>query len=246
MPESNEPFENYLSRHYAHLGDQARFRAGRKRQLQRTYGALLPADRAAELLEIGPGYGQLLELLRQDLGYSRTTAIDVSREVVDFCNRLMPGSTAQVEDTVAWLGANGARFDRIFVLHVLEHLSKPLASAWVRALHGALRPGGRLVVEVPNMANFLTSGYLRWADLTHESGYSELSLRSLLESGGFTGFHCFEDRLPGPGPKAFLAGVFRAAARSLQRTVYRGYELPVPEVLTPALCAVATRDPARP
>jgi SAM-dependent methyltransferase len=246
MPEANAEFQDYLSRHYAHIGDQARFRSARKRQLQRTYVEVLPADRAAEMLEIGPGYGQWLELLRKDLGYTHAVAIDVSHEVVAFCNQLLPGSTSHVADTVAMLAANPARFERIFVLHVLEHLPKPVAQAWMRALLGALRPGGQLVVEVPNMANFMTNGYLRWADLTHEAGYSELSLRVLLESGGFTDCRCFEDRLPGGSVKSLAAGVFRGAARWLQRTVYRGYELPVPQVLTPSLCAVASRPPERP
>ena len=54
-------FEDYLSRHLAHLGDPERYRARRKRQLIATYRRFLPESRDAELLEIGPGYGQWLE-----------------------------------------------------------------------------------------------------------------------------------------------------------------------------------------
>lgn len=241
MPAENPDFRDYLSRHYAHLGDQAKHREGRKRQLLHTYRRLLPASLDAEMLEVGPGYGQLLEALRRDLGYRNAVAVDLSREVADFCNGLLPGSTTYAEDTVAFLRANERRFERVFVMHVLEHVPRPAAGELVRALYGALKPGGRLVVELPNMACLFTGGYLRYADLTHEAGYTEQSLRQLLEAGGFAGVECFEERIPALGPKGVAAGAFRALARFAQRVIYKGYELPVPAVLTPALCATAVR-----
>jgi len=241
VPAENPDFRDYLSRHYAHLGDAERHREGKKRQLLLTYRRLLPASLDAEMLEVGPGYGQLLEALREGLGYRNAIAVDLSHEVVDFCNGRMPGSTTYADDTVAYLRANAGRFERVFVLHVLEHVPKAGASELVRALRAALRPGGRLVVELPNMANLLTGGYLRFADLTHEAGYTEQSLRQLLESAGFEQVECFEERIPAAGPKGVAARAFRALARVAQRIVYKGYELPVPKVLTPALCATAVR-----
>ncbi len=241
MTGESSAFADYLSRHYARLGDHEKHRAGKQRQLLRTYRHLLPADLAAELLEIGPGYGQLLELLRRDLGYARAIAVDVSQEVVDFCNGRLPGSTARVADTALWLRANPKRFERIFALHVLEHLPPAAAQDLMRGIREALRPGGRCVIEVPNMANLLTGGYLRHADLTHETGFTEHSLGQLLESAGLAEVECFEERLAPDGLKSLAAGAFRALARLAQRTVYRGYELPVPTVLTPALCATAAR-----
>lgn len=243
MTDPRSGFEDYLSRHYRHLGDQARHRARKKRQLLATYRFALPTDRDAEMLEIGPGYGQLLELLRRDLGYVRTTAIDLSEEVAEFCNRALPGSTERVTDTVAYLEAHGGRFERVFALHVLEHVPRAEAPGLARAIRGALRPGGRVVLEVPNLANLLTGSYLRYADLTHEWGYAESSLRHLLEAAGFVDVECFEERRPADEIKGLLAGAFRGGARWLQRAIYRGYELPVPDVLTPALCAVASRPP---
>src|SRR5262249_52480744 len=135
-------FEDYLSRHYAHLGDQRRFRARRKRQLLRTYAHLLPPARDAALLEIGPGYGQWLEALRVDRGYTRAMAVDLSAEVVEFCNGAMPGSTTQVHDTVEYLERNAGCFRRIFAFHVLEHVERGGLLPLVRAIRGALEPGG--------------------------------------------------------------------------------------------------------
>jgi 2-polyprenyl-3-methyl-5-hydroxy-6-metoxy-1,4-benzoquinol methylase len=237
----NPDFRDYLTRHYAHLGDQARHREGKKRQLLHTYAHLLPEARDAAMLEIGPGFGQLLEGLRRDRGYANAVALDLSREVVEFCNGLMPGSTEYAADTGAWLRAHADRFDRIFVLHVLEHVARTEVEGLVRAVRGALKPGGRVIVELPNMANLLTGGYLRYADRTHEWGYTEQSLRQLLEAAGFTEVRCFEERLPAADVKGLAANAFRALARLAQRVIYKGYELPVPAVLTPSLCATAVR-----
>jgi SAM-dependent methyltransferase len=243
MADEHPQFVNYLTRHYAHLGDHAKHRAGKKRQLLRTYGRLLPRDRDAEMLEIGPGYGQLLELLRRDLGYGRACAIDLSREVVDFCNERLPDSTSYEPDTIRYLQRHPGRFERVFALHVLEHVPKAAALEMVRAIRDALRPDGSFVLEVPNMANVLTAGYLRYADLTHESGYTETSLRHLLESAGLVEVECFEERIPVEGVKSVLAACLRGGAHFAQRMIYKGYQLPVPKVLSPALCATAARPP---
>jgi SAM-dependent methyltransferase len=234
-------FDDYLTRHYSRLGDQERHRAGRKRQLLRTYGRLLPADREARILEIGPGHGQFLELLRQDLGYRNAVAVDVSREVVEFCNGRMPGSASLVTDTAAQVRAQAGTLDAVIAFHVLEHLPGGEPLAMVQAIAAALKPGGRLLVEVPNMANPLTGGYLRYADLTHVGGFAESSLRHLLEAGGLADVACFEEATGGTGLKDLLARTFRALARFKLHLVYRGYELPPPAVLSPALCATAVR-----
>lgn len=246
MGHEKAEFRDYLSRHYAHLGDQAKHREGKKRQLLLTYAHLLPEARDAAMLEIGPGFGQLLEALRKDRGYGNAVAVDLSREVVDFCNGLMPGSTEYTEEPSAWLQARAGRFDRVFVLHVLEHVPRAEVESFVRAILGALKPGGRVIVELPNLANVFTGSYLRYADRTHEWGYTEQSLRQLLEAAGFADVRCFEERIPYEGLKGAAARTFRALARLAQRVIYKGYELPVPTVLTPALCATAVRPPERP
>jgi len=246
VPHEHPAFRDYLTRHYAHLGDHARHREGKKRQLLLTYGALLPPSRDAAMLEIGPGYGQLLEALRVDRGYANAVAIDLSREVVEFCNERMPGSTTWVEDTAAWLRAHEGRFERVFLLHVLEHVPADRVESLLGDVLHALAPGGRVVVELPNMANVFTGNYLRWADRTHEWGGTEQSVRQLLESAGFHDVRCFEERIPASGAKGMLANLFRALARTVQLAIYRGYELPVPRVLTPALCATAVRPAGSP
>jgi hypothetical protein len=53
-----------------------------------------------------------------------------------------------------------------------------------RAAAGALRPGGRLVIQTCN-ANSPVFGSVRYADLTHVTAFTPLSLRQLLLAAGF-------------------------------------------------------------
>ena len=241
MTSDPREFTRYLSTHCAHLGDQGRYRERKKRQLLRTYAHLLPQRRDADLLEIGPGHGQWLEALRVDRGYSNAVAIDISEEVVDFCNGVLPGSTTLVSDTVEFLIRRPGCFERIFVFHVLEHVPRGEQARLLAAILGSLKPGGLCLIEVPNMANAWIAAFLRYGDFTHETGFTELSMRQLLTSCGFADVRCFEERVDVRDPRGLLAGAFRQLMGACQRFVYRGYQIPVPAVLTPALCTSASR-----
>lgn len=86
-----------------------------------------------------------------------------------------------------------APFDAVVCADVLEHLARP--EELLTRIHGWLRPGGRLFVSLPNVANVsirvaLLLGHFRYTergilDRTHLSFYTLASARHLLESSGF-------------------------------------------------------------
>ncbi len=102
-------------------------------------------------------------------------------------------------------------FDLVNCGDVLEHLTNPWAA--LEKMHSVLRPGGHLVLSVPNMghwtvvrsllqgsleylpAGLLNRGHLRW--------FTETSLRSALEDAGFT-VENLERRQPPPTPQGRL------------------------------------------
>jgi SAM-dependent methyltransferase len=80
-----------------------------------------------------------------------------------------------------------AAFDAACAFHVVEHLEAPRAA--LAAVHAALRPGGHLLVEVPN-AESAAAGRrgASWQPLDlpyHVGHYGPRSLRTLLERSGF-------------------------------------------------------------
>lgn len=80
-----------------------------------------------------------------------------------------------------------AAYDAITLWHTLEHLSEPLAA--LRRLRPALRPGGRLWVEVPNADGWAaraTGAGWRHLDLPrHRFHFTPTSLRLILDLSGF-------------------------------------------------------------
>jgi 2-polyprenyl-3-methyl-5-hydroxy-6-metoxy-1,4-benzoquinol methylase len=81
-----------------------------------------------------------------------------------------------------------SQFDVVLLVHVLEHLRDPLAS--LTHLRKMLQPGGRLYVEVPNVAGpHAAPGKL--FHYAHIFNFTHLTLRMLGEAAGLTVKHQF-------------------------------------------------------
>jgi SAM-dependent methyltransferase len=91
-----------------------------------------------------------------------------------------------------------AAYDAITLWHTLEHLSEPLAV--LRRLRPALRPSGRLLVEVPNAAGWVARATgAAWLHLDlprHRFHFTPASLRLILD---LAGFHLLQlEHIPSP------------------------------------------------
>ncbi|MBL9202937.1 MAG: class I SAM-dependent methyltransferase [Opitutaceae bacterium] len=78
------------------------------------------------------------------------------------------------------------RFDVITCLHSIEHFHEP--QALLEKMRSWLKPGGRIVIEVPNLAWFVAD----WTDalyLAHMANYTPATLARL---GRLAGFHAVE------------------------------------------------------
>jgi SAM-dependent methyltransferase len=77
--------------------------------------------------------------------------------------------------------------DAVTLWHVLEHLDDPAGA--LEVLHGWLRPGGVLLVGVPNLGSWQARlGGPRWYHLDlprHRTHFTVRGLRTLLERSGF-------------------------------------------------------------
>jgi 2-polyprenyl-3-methyl-5-hydroxy-6-metoxy-1,4-benzoquinol methylase len=141
---------------------------------------LLPPDRSATVAEIGCGWGRYLAALAT-LGYTRASGVDVSEEqIVAYARDTLALGNVTHGDAAGWLDARPATFDCILALDVLEHLDDDALVRLVRAAHGALRPGGLLIVHAPNGLAPLSP--LRYADLTHARAFTVTSLGQLFRA----------------------------------------------------------------
>jgi SAM-dependent methyltransferase len=227
-------FERYLSSYYGMEQDE---------DVTRSYDLLLrrylPPDKDISLLDIGPGRGELVSLLRRK-GYQKVEAVDISHEVARVVSSLGV-TTHQTDDLSLFLSRQMDRYDFITMFYVLEHIQPPDTLAVMAALRTSLRPGGILLLLVNNAANPFDPQY-RYIDISHTTSYTEYSLGQLLSAAGWKRYSLLPfERSPHRAVRAARA-VFRGAFYPLLKVLARAEGIPPHRVMTPLLLAAAWRE----
>lgn len=192
-------YDHYLTQHFRRIAAPSTLRWNAIAAIEH-HGKYFPADKAAAILEIGPGFGNLIEQLHRRCGYRNVNAVDVSPEVVTACNRVLPGSTALAEDTAVFLRERPEEYDLVLMFHVLEHVSKDGVMPLLEALRASLKTNGKLIVEVPNIAHPVMGPYNRYHDFTHTIGFTDQSLGFVLRNAGFREVTVYGCRMPRKNP----------------------------------------------
>ena len=142
--------------------------------------------RRGRLLDFGCGGGVILRLA-QSLGWE-AEGFEVSQAAVTSCR----AQGLKVSDRLE--GLRKHHYDAIVLSHVLEHVPKP--GDTLTLVEALLAPGGRLLIEVPNVLSLRARLALpvfcrklnfdeRRAFPTHLHYFSLSTLRKLLEKHGF-------------------------------------------------------------
>ena len=158
----------------------------------------LPTSPEARIGDLGCGDGKMLYLLRQS-GYHNATGVDLSAEQVALARQT--GGTVVCGDVREFLAGRRDEFDLLIALDLLEHLTKDEAFDLLEAVSGALRPGGRLILNTPNAASPL-AGSRRYGDVTHEIAFSPSCLAGVLR---LFRFDSIEARELGPYPHGVVS-----------------------------------------
>jgi 2-polyprenyl-3-methyl-5-hydroxy-6-metoxy-1,4-benzoquinol methylase len=175
-------FENYVEHSFG-AKEQAIFKF---KQFEFNYRKYFPKDLStAVLLDVGIGRGEMLSCMK-NWGGQNFLGVDISPSTIQFCRSLnLPCEL--VPDSTKYLNDNPSTFDVITLLDVLEHIPKHSIIDFLMALHKALKPGGVLIIQVPNLQ--APDGHLhRYNDITHEVGFIEQSLAQVLMASGFRKF----------------------------------------------------------
>jgi len=236
----NEDYQQYLTEQLAPMSGSARTKRNAVFALHH-HGKHFPLTKTAAILEIGPGFGAMLDLLGNVHGYSKVRAVDISPEVVTECNRVLPNSTELATDTTAFLLAHSEEFDLILMLHVLEHIPKNKATALLSAARLALKDGGKLVVEVPNAAHPLTGPYHRYHDFTHTVGFTDQSLGFVLRNAGLREVSIYPCKVPRSSLARFIQRTAQDSVEFCVSSLLKLYMPRQPLILSSLLGACASK-----
>lgn len=138
--------------------------------------------RAAPVLDVGCGRGELLMLLR-DAGVE-ARGIDADADMVAYARG--EGLEVDQADLVAYLqGLPDDSLGGIFMGQVVEHLPAPTLVTALQLSAAKLRPGGLLVAETINPLSPLALRHY-FADLTHAQPLVPETLELLARQAGFS------------------------------------------------------------
>lgn len=185
METALDRYERYAL-HYARSGNQTPDwrRALKYPNLFARRAPWLPSDPDARILDIGCGWGYNLMSL-WCAGFRRLEGVDFSPEQIAIGNEASEGRLALFcADGGDFLENKAGQYDLVTLISVLEHIPSGEVAPFLRRIHRALVPGGRIVLFTPNMAN-LTSAWIQFSDLTHATAFTELSIQQALDQAGF-------------------------------------------------------------
>jgi 2-polyprenyl-3-methyl-5-hydroxy-6-metoxy-1,4-benzoquinol methylase len=188
--ESNQLTSNYRTRIYASYGknfqdapetfDRIASRMWGKARLYHLRG-WLPQDKSARIVDLACGGGKLLHFFVEQ-GYQQVEGVDISPDQVALSSQVTSNVTQG--NVIEFLEANPGKFDLITGFDIVEHFYKDEALRFLDAAYGALRPGGRLILQTPN-AGVPWGMQPRYGDFTHELGFNPNALQRLLRVAGF-------------------------------------------------------------
>jgi O-antigen chain-terminating methyltransferase len=165
------------------VGFEDRFRGSREVIRARLESYLPLFEGHADVLDVGCGRGEFLDLLAARGIAAR--GIDLNHEMAESCRAR--GLDVTEADAVGYLSSLPDRsLGGLFSAQVVEHLEPGYLLRFLELAFHKLRPGGRLVLETLNPACWVAffDSYIR--DITHVWPLHPDTLKYLVVASGFT------------------------------------------------------------
>jgi SAM-dependent methyltransferase len=182
----DEQLATYYPQSYGYLVESALQRRIQKvffaRAVKHPPWRVLADGRPGALLDVGCGRGDLGAALREQ-GW-RVAGIDPSADAVAVARAR--GIDAQT-GTLSTAAFDAEAFDAVAMRHSLEHVPDPLGD--LKRIHRMLKPGGLLVVSLPNFDSWERRRFgSAWFHLDlprHRTHFGPTSLKLALDQTGF-------------------------------------------------------------
>ena len=208
-----------------------------------------------EVLDFGCGEATTVLGLALRFPGSRVTGVEIGADI----ERCLPLARAQLglaalPDNMALhrirpgeLPDAAARYDVIYSWSVMEHVDQALLPAVLRQLREALKPGGKIFIQIEPLYYSSDGGHLmhkvpeRWGHLLHQDSRYEEKLRAACRDGeefrALTSMYRTLNRITAPHLFALVEG---AGLRIVRRFTARE-DYPIPEPLLEIYTEAALR-----
>lgn len=153
----------------------------------------LPDNKESNIIDLACGSGRFLYFLNE-IGYTDISGIDISPSQIQLVKQVT--TRVQQIDLFEWSDGNEDRFDLVTGFDIIEHLQQQEVIQFLDICFSALKPGGKLILQTLN-GDSPWVGSIKYADFSHENGFTPSSLDQLLR---LTGFVDAEFREAGPVP----------------------------------------------
>lgn len=167
---------------YKYVGFEDRFRGSPEVIRQRLLDYVPVFDGQQDVLDIGCGRGEFLDIL----GHAgiRAKGLDINHEMVEVCRQR--GLDATEGDALAYLSAQpDESLGGIFAAQVVEHLQPDYLVALLDMAFHKLRPGGVLALETINVACWFAFFQSYLLDITHARPLHPETLSYFVRASGF-------------------------------------------------------------
>jgi 2-polyprenyl-3-methyl-5-hydroxy-6-metoxy-1,4-benzoquinol methylase len=189
-----------------------------KPYLARLIANFFPPDRNCSIVDLGCGSGALL-LFLQEAGYKNTIGVETSPDQIEFARQLGVRSVTS-GDLISFLRESRSEsFDVVAAIDVIEHFRKDEVLEILDQTQRVLRPGGKMIVHVPN-AEAIFGSRIFWSDFTHEMAFTREGLRQLTFACGFSSVEFSEDLPVVHGFKSLIRRILWTGLRSIFRLAY--------------------------
>jgi O-antigen chain-terminating methyltransferase len=167
---------------------------------------------ATDVVDIGCGRGEFLELLR-DRGIA-ARGIDSNHEMVEVCKER--GLVCDETDALGFLRAQpDESVGGLFAAQVVEHLEPSYLLTLLDTAYLKLRPGAKLILETINAASWSAFFFSYIRDITHVRALHPETLEYFVRASGFQNVHI---RYLSPHPDDFKLKPIPVSSQSLDGT----------------------------
>jgi len=180
--EQRKALSHNLEPEFDYFGLEERFRGseGEIKHRQRAYVEYFKG--LDQVLDIGSGRGEFLELLME--AGIKAKGVDLDLDMVLYCQE--KGLDVVREDAFVYLDSlPDESLGGIFAAQVIEHLEPLRIVELVKLCQRKLRPGGPLIFETPNPACLMVFARSFYMDPSHIRPIHPETMKFVLESAGF-------------------------------------------------------------